>query len=245
MSALALLAASAAGTAVLLASQSRPATMPPGEPGAHPAASTSSSEEAGSRRAAVVVAVGVALAVLLLAPGWLALAAPVASVLAWRRASRLESGVARRRRQRLEDELPHVVDLVRALVDSGAAPDRALRSVASVVSPGVREELRPWVGRLALGSDPVAVWSELGRHPQLGRLGTSLHRAAVTGAPVSEALRRLSDDLRSARRADVQRRVRQVEVRATAPLGACLLPAFVLIGVVPLVAGAAQGLVLG
>ena len=245
MTALALLAASAAGTAVLLASQSRPVTTPRGGTGAGPPAPTSRSEQAGSRRAAVVAAAGVALAVLLLAPGWLALAAPVASVLAWRRASRLESGVARRRRQRLESELPHVVDLVRALVDSGAAPDRALRSVASVVSPDVRDELRPWVGRLALGSDPAAVWSELGSHPQLGRLGTSLHRAAVTGAPVSEALRRLSDDLRSAQRTDVQRRVRQVEVRATAPLGACLLPAFVLIGVVPLVAGAAQGLVLG
>ena len=34
-------------------------------------------------------------------------------------------------------------------------------------------------------------------------------------------------------------RIRQVEVKATVPLGACLLPAFVLTGVVPLVAGAA------
>jgi hypothetical protein len=35
--------------------------------------------------------------------------------------------------------------------------------------------------------------------------------------------------------------VRQVEVRATAPLAACLLPAFVLLGVVPLVAGLLRG----
>lgn len=241
---LAVLAALAAAVAVLLTGSPRPPSGAVVQPEAGPAVATGPSDETRSRRAALVVAVSAAVAVLLLAPGWLALAAPVAALAAWRRVSGLETAGARRRRQHLESDLPHVVDLVRALVDTGAAPDRALRAVSAVVSPVVRDELRPWVGRLALGSDPVLVWSELGRHPQLGRLGRSLHRAAVTGAPVSEALRRLAEDLRAAQRADVQQRVRQVEVRAAAPLGACLLPAFVLIGVVPLVAGAAQGLVL-
>ena len=38
--------------------------------------------------------------------------------------------------------------------------------------------------------------------------------------------------------------MRQIEVKAAAPLGLCLLPAFVLLGIVPLVAGAVTGLVL-
>jgi Flp pilus assembly protein TadB len=238
-------AALAAGTAVLL---SLPARPPSGARGRAPVPTSGSSAEAEavrSRRSAGAVAVGVGVAVLLLAPGWLGLAAPPAAWLAWRRAGQLESAGARRRRERLEGELPHVVDLVRALVATGASPDRALQAVSSVVATEVRDELRPWAGRLLLGSDPVLVWSEMARHPQLGRLGTSLHRAATTGAPVTDSLQRLSDDLRSTRRADVQRRVRQVEVRSAAPLGACLLPAFVLIGVVPLVAGALQSLALG
>ena len=197
-----------------------------------------------SRWAATAVGVAAAAGVLLVVPGWLALAALPAGLVAWRRASGLETAAARRRRERVERELPHVVDLVRALVAAGAAPAGALSSVCRVVSAETAAELRPWVGRLTLGSDPVAVWAELARHPQLGRLGTTLHRASVSGAPVTEALRRLSDDLRATRRADVQRRVRQVEVRAAAPLGACLLPAFVLVGVVPLVAGAARSLAL-
>jgi Flp pilus assembly protein TadB len=187
----------------------------------------------------------VALVVVLLAPGLWAWAAAPAAVVAWRRAGRLETAAVRRRRERLVADLPHVVDLVRALVATGAAPDRALRAVCGVVAADTAAELRPWVGRLALGGDPVAVWAELARHPQLGRLGTSLHRAAVGGVPVTDALQRLADDLRTAMRADVHRRVRQVEVRATAPLGACLLPAFLLLGVVPLVAGAARTLVWG
>ena len=242
---LAALAAFAAAAAVVVAGPSDPRPAGHAEPPRRGRGDTGPSEQVRTRRSAALVAVGVMAAVLLLAPGWWALAAPPAAALAWRRTVRLESAGARRRRERLERELPHVVDLVRALVDTGAAPDRALRSVSTVVPAEVHEELRPWVGRLALGSDPVSVWSELAAHPQLGRLGRSLHRAATTGAPVSDALHRLSEDLRSAQRADVQRRVRQVEVRAAAPLGACLLPAFVLVGVVPLVAGAAQGLVLG
>jgi Flp pilus assembly protein TadB len=190
------------------------------------------------------VGAAVGSAALLLAPGWWALAAlPLGLLAAWRTA-RLESRTTRRHREQLEREVPHVIDLVHALVAAGAAPDRALRLVVEVLSPVTASELRPWVGRLLLGSDPIAVWSDLSNHPQLGRLGSTLHRAAVGGAPVAGALQRLAVDVRATRRAEVQRRVRQVEVRATAPLGACLLPAFVLVGVVPLVVGAARGLVL-
>jgi Flp pilus assembly protein TadB len=200
------------------------------------------SEDVRRRRAAAAVGLAAAVSVLLLAPGWLALAALPVGLLAWRRAARLETGAHRRRREALEGELPHLVDLVRALVASGAAPDRALERVRGAVSEATSAELRPWVTRLLLGGDPSTVWAELARHPQLGRLGAAMHRATVGGAPVGEALQRLSTDLRAARRAEVHRRVREVEVRATAPLGACLLPAFVLLGVVPLVAGAAGGL---
>jgi hypothetical protein len=53
-----------------------------------------------------------------------------------------------------------------------------------------------------------------------------------------ESLDRLAQDLREVGRTEVEARVRQVEVRTAVPLGVCLLPAFVLVGVVPLVAGA-------
>lgn len=236
------LAAAAAGLAAALALVPRPAVPRRAE---RPAPATGGRPRAGdTRRVVVAVGLGAGLLVAMLAPGWLALAGLPIGVAAGRRAGRLESRAARRHRERLEHELPHLVDLVRALVTSGAAPDAALRAAAGVVTPDMAVELRPWVGRLLLGSDPVGVWAEVARHPQLGRLGTTLHRSAVTGAPVGESLQRLADDLRAVRRAELHRRVRQVEVRAAAPLGACLLPAFVLVGVVPLVAGVAQSLVL-
>jgi hypothetical protein len=50
-------------------------------------------------------------------------------------------------------------------------------------------------------------------------------------------MRRLAADLRDQADLASQAYARTIEVRAAAPLGVCFLPAFVLLGVVPLVAG--------
>ena len=50
-------------------------------------------------------------------------------------------------------------------------------------------------------------------------------------------LRSLSDTARAERRRGVQRRLRVLSVRVTAPLVACVLPAFVLLAIVPMVVG--------
>jgi Flp pilus assembly protein TadB len=207
-------------------------------------------DETGRRRAAPAPATWAALAagagVLLFAPGAPGLVVAVAVAFVVRRkVASAETRAARRHRLLVEHELPHVVDLLSSLLVAGAAPEQALDRVCHVVRPEVGEELRPWVERLRLGADPVGVWSDLAGHPRLGRLGVALRRATASGAPVAEALERLGADLRASGRAAALERVRQVEVRATAPLAACLLPAFVLIGVVPLVAGTVGRLGLG
>ena len=182
--------------------------------------------------------VAAGLGVLLLAPGPGGLVAAVGvAVVVRRKVATAETRAARRRRLVVEHELPHVVDLLASLLVAGAAPEEALDRVRRVVHPVAAGELVPWVERLRLGADPLAVWSDLADHPRLGRLGAALRRATASGAPVADALARLGADLRAATRASTLERVRRVEVRATAPLAACLLPAFVLLGVVPLVAG--------
>ncbi|GAA1940191.1 type II secretion system F family protein [Nocardioides marmoribigeumensis] len=201
-------------------------------------------------RAAPAPATWAALAagagVLLVAPGPLGLvAAAVVALGVRRKVASAETRTARRRRVAVEQELPHVVDLLASLMVAGAAPEEALERVRRVVHPAMAEELRPWSERLRLGADPSTVWTELADDRLLGRLGACLRRATASGAPVADALDRLGADLRAATRAGTLERVRQVEVRATAPLAACLLPAFVLLGVVPLVAGTVGRLGIG
>jgi Flp pilus assembly protein TadB len=164
----------------------------------------------------------------------LGLAAAVATG-AWVR--RLETPAARRRRERLEADLPAAVDLLAACLTAGRAPGEALPEVAAALDGPLHSELSLVAARLRLGTDPVAVWQEVAAHPQLGRLGRGLARVAETGSSVADATSRLAEDLRRDARARVEARARAVGVKAALPLGVCLLPAFVLVGVVPLVVG--------
>jgi len=166
----------------------------------------------------------------------------VAAMLVWRTVSRLEPPASRRRREGLVRGLPHAVDLMASSLMVGASPTSAVELVANAVDPPLCVELRIVTRRLAMGVDPVRVWSDVGRHPQLGALGRCLARAIDSGACVADAMHRLAEDLRRGSRADVEASARTVGVKAAAPLGLCLLPAFILTGVVPLVAGSVSTL---
>lgn len=161
----------------------------------------------------------------------------VVAVTVWQAVTRMEPPAHRRRREQLVAALPHVVDLMASSLAVGSSPSTAVQLAAMAVDRAMREELLLITSRLALGVDPVRVWTEVGHHPQLGALGRALARATESGAPVSEAMARLGEDLRRDARAEVESRARAVGVKAAAPLGLCLLPAFILVGIVPLVAG--------
>ena len=67
----------------------------------------------------------------------------------------------------------------------------------------------------------------------------ALARAAEGGAPVAAAVARMAGDARLRAAADGEAAARRAGVLAVAPLGLCFLPAFVLLGVVPVIAGLA------
>lgn len=160
-----------------------------------------------------------------------------AGALCWWLTGRMEPPAVRRRRERLASAVPQVVDLMAACLFAGLSPTAALDLVTAAVDDPAREELGAVSARLRVGVDPPTVWRDLAGHPQLGGLGRALSRAVDSGASVADALARLAGDLRRQGRAEAESRARAVGVKAAVPLGVCLLPAFVLVGVVPLVAG--------
>jgi Flp pilus assembly protein TadB len=245
----ALLAAVLAAAAVALALTRAPGPAPPAAPASATPNRSTGPGRGGLPRPVLLrlaAAAGSAGGAVLLVPGapGVLLSAAVGGAVWWR-SSQWEPAAARRRRALLAADLPHVVDLLVATLAAGAAPGEALARVVRVTGTPTDEELRIWLSRLRLGADPVSVWSSMARHPELGRLGAALQRSAESGAPVVDALGRLATELRAAHRAEVEARVRQVEVKAAVPLATCLLPAFVLVGVVPLVAGSVTGLIVG
>lgn len=148
--------------------------------------------------------------------------------------------VSRRRSRRLLRDLPVTADLLSACFHAGAEPATAVAVVADAVGGPVADALHRVVSVLSLGGDPAHTWAQLGQHPELAPLGRALARAVDTGAPLADTLTVLATDLRHARRVGAQASAHRVGVYAVAPLGLCFLPAFVLLGVVPVVVGIAS-----
>lgn len=191
-----------------------------------------------------LVTLGAAALPPVLLGGWAVLVALPLAVLVWRTWGSGTDRAADRGRRRVERDLPQVVDLLAAAVEAGAAPETALVRVADAVPAPVSADLHRVASGLRLGMEPARVWRELAGRAGYGPLGRSMVRTAETGAPVVAALEQLAVELRAVRRTRAEARARAVGVRAAAPLGVCLLPAFVLVGIVPLVVGL-SGLVVG
>lgn len=149
-------------------------------------------------------------------------------------AHRIEPGVVRARREEVRRDLPHVVTLLAAALRSGVAPADAVDLVCRALPGAAADRLVPVAARLRLGGDPGGVWAALGADPELAPLGRALARAQRTGAPIVAAVERLGEELARRGRAEVEDRARAIGVRAAVPLGLCLLPSFLVLGIVPL-----------
>jgi len=146
------------------------------------------------------------------------------------------SEVARQRdRQR---ELPVVVDLLAACLRVGAAPMRAVEAVAAVATSSLGSDLRRIAAALGIGASPEEAWRLAGR--DLDPVANVMIRSARSGAPASHLLLRVAGDLRASSRVAALAEARRLGVRIAGSLGLCFLPAFLLIGVVPLVMSLVQ-----
>lgn len=127
-----------------------------------------------------------------------------------------------------------MLELIGAMLDAGSGIGRALELVADSASPEYRHSLRPVVSALAIGADWETAWrsSEV-RTPELLVLRQTLGFAALTGAPSSAILYAQAARLRRERFRAAEKRAAALGVRLVVPLGLCSLPAFVCLGVVP------------
>lgn len=189
------------------------------------------------------LALGAALALLLPAPLGPAAGLAAAVVLPGR-LRRLEPAAHRREQRRIAADAPLAAELFAACVLGGADPVTASSVVARAVGGPLGQRLEAAATAIRLGSDPASVWAGLGSQPGLAGWGSALARASSSGAPVATVVLALAEQARAARRSRRSAAVRRASVWATLPLGVCFLPAFLLLGVVPVAVGVA-GPVLG
>ncbi|WP_240689974.1 type II secretion system F family protein [Arthrobacter sp. PAMC25564] len=188
----------------------------------------------------VVVAVCLAgAAVLALADGgrigrWLRRRSPGRQEGAERRLSGAEAEGDRRTDQGGLRDTAMMLELIGAMLDAGAGLGRSLELVATLASPELSRPLRPVVSALAIGADWDTAWrsSEV-RSPELCALRDALGFAALTGAPSAAILYAQAARMRRARFRTAEKRAAALGVKLVIPLGLCSLPAFVCLGVVP------------
>lgn len=87
---------------------------------------------------------------------------------------------------------------------------------------------------LRLGAGAEQAWAPA--HASLQSLASAMTRSAESGAPLALVLAGASSDSRREHRMRVEIAARSAGVKAVAPLAACFLPAFFLLGVAPIIA---------
>lgn len=191
-----------------------------------------------SGRGRGLLPVGAALAVGLLIggpAGWVAGA--VAGVLSGRALRRSAGDGRRELRAAVVRDLPGACDLLAVCLAAGLPVGGALAAVGEADAGPVGDQLRRVAALYRLGAEPRRAWGEVPE--ELAGLGRALVRAGESGASVVPALRSLAADGRAGARNEAEAAVRRAGVWVLAPLGACFLPAFLCLGVVPLVLGIA------
>jgi len=155
---------------------------------------------------------------------------------------RLESRADRQRREALQAQSAVSADLLAACLLSGAPTVRAVRAVGDAMDSPVAEHLRALASALDLGASPAVAWQSFGAESALAPIARVAARSSDTGAPLAPLLVGVADDLRRSERSRGEAAARAAGVRAVGPLAACFLPAFVLLGVVPVVVSLAAPL---
>jgi hypothetical protein len=148
-----------------------------------------------------------------------------------RHATREETALAR--------ELPVVVDLLGVAVAAGCTPYLAVEVAARWGPPHAAAAFAGVLRACTLGSGfATALDDAAAGAPRLRGLADALLASDRLGAPVGPQLARLADEERAALRRRAEAHARRVPVKLLFPLVFLVLPAFVLLTVVPgLVAG--------
>lgn len=131
-----------------------------------------------------------------------------------------------------------VCDLVAAAVGAGLPPGRALEAALdALAAEGFAEDavLRRAAVRLSWGADPDEFAAVLAGCGAWDDLAETLLLSARTGAPAATLLSSAAASRRARRRWEVEAAAGRLAARLVLPLGLCTLPAFLLLGVVPVV----------
>jgi tight adherence protein C len=163
------------------------------------------------------------------------LGAPAAAV-AWRIPDLVLARLARRTSAAADREIPVLLDLLAVATSAGLPPQLAFRRAVEAAMGPLADELRSVLDASDLGGrwrDELIVVGDRLALPDLQRLLGALARTDSLGSSLAEEIEHLASDVREVRRAAAAQRARTAPVKMLFPLVFLVLPAFLLLTVVP------------
>ncbi|MGA5507884.1 type II secretion system F family protein [Streptomyces umbrinus] len=142
-------------------------------------------------------------------------------------------------------QLPLAADLLAACIAAGASPAVAAQAVGEALDGPVGQRLARGAAEVRLGGEPAEAWRGLAALPGARALARLLERAGESGVPAAGPVARVAAEARAEWGRTATARARRAGVLVTAPVGLCFLPAFIAIGVLPVVIGLAGGVLGG
>jgi tight adherence protein C len=178
---------------------------------------------------------GAAAAALAL-PGPTILTLPLTLLLVIRARRLIVSRAVAGRLRAMDAEIPQLLDLLAAGSAAGLSAPAALGRAVPALRGPFGAELQASLDAVALGArwrEQLAAVSDRFPLPDLRRAFAVLTRTETLGSSLTVATRELAADVRAARRTRVAERARAAPVKMLFPLVFLVLPAFLLLTVVP------------
>jgi Flp pilus assembly protein TadB len=135
-------------------------------------------------------------------------------------------------------------DLLAACLRAGLPVPTAVTAVAGGLPPTAAQALRSSADLLTLGADPHTAWAPATNCPDTAALARGARRAAHSGTALADLVTDLAATVRSNTADTAEATAQRAGVLITVPLGLCFLPAFICLGIVPVIVGLASQLTL-
>jgi tight adherence protein C len=184
-----------------------------------------------------------------LSGGWspfvLIVGAGYVGIMGWIAPLFLLKGRARRRTERVELELPELLDLLVVTLEAGVGFIAALQRSAERMTGPLADEIRLTLRehQLGLGMD-AALTNLLGRCdiPGVRAFVRAVVQSEALGTSIGQVMRDLAGDMRRRRRQIIEEKAQKAPIKMLFPLAFMILPALLMVVLYPGLAGIGQAL---
>ncbi len=131
-------------------------------------------------------------------------------------------------------------DLLAACLRAGLPVATAAEAVSRSAPQPLSKSLRRAADLLALGADPATAWETAASDAATESLARMARRSARSGSSLAGSMTELATDSRTDAEHLAAASAERAGVLISGPLGLCFLPAFICLGIIPIVVGLAS-----